>query len=331
MEQFVRGPGPPATPMLLIKHLNQSPPDRKLSLHTLCLRYFQRAPIINDNMKIKGQLILAAALASFHLGNAAYGWSGDQLGGKTRNLVSRSSIQDKKATTAASLFDDRVLQDDLSEVLSTTTGKVMTHEEGNLGRQLVTDSTCVSNSIAVIMGNRTSQALLTCDTADGKHYFVPGIPDTVLQANKKDIIDGIVELNVMEGAYLNDETATLVMPPSLQSQRLEVKDLFKRNNDSNQGQLFDRSRRSLAVTGTRSALVVRIVTSDKAPLGSEADLSNNVFGNDADGHISMKSHFDTCSIGQLKIVEAADRDGKTLRIRKGKFNYTHYLAMKRCL
>ena len=68
VEQFVRGPGPPATPMLLIKHLNQSPPDRKLSLHTLCLRYFQRAPIINDNMKIKGQLILAAALAGFHLG-----------------------------------------------------------------------------------------------------------------------------------------------------------------------------------------------------------------------------------------------------------------------
>jgi hypothetical protein len=271
-------------------------------------------------MKIKGRLILAAALASFHIGNAAYGWSGDQLGGKTRNLVSRSSVQDKKATTAASLFDDRILQDE-----------VMTHEEGNFGRQLVTDSTCVSNSIAVIMGNRTSQALLTCDTADGKHYFVPGIPDTVLQANKKDIIDGIVELNVMEGAYLNDETATLVMPPSLQSQRLEVKDLFKRNNDSNQGQLFDRSRRPLAVTGTRSALVVRIVTTDKAPLGSEADLSNNVFGNGADGHISMKSHFDTCSIGQLKIVEAADRDGKTLGIRKGKFNYTHYLAMKRCL
>lgn len=271
-------------------------------------------------MKIKGRLILAAALASFHLGNAADVWSGDQLGGKTRNLVSRSSVQDKKATTAASLFDDRILQDE-----------VMTHEEGHLGRQLVTDSTCVSNSIAVIMGNRTSQALLTCDTADGKHYFVPGIPDTVLQANKKDIIDGIVELNVMEGAYLNDETATLVMPPSLQSQRLEVKDLFKRNNDSNQGQLFDRSRRSLAVTGTRSALVVRIVTSDKAPLGSEADLSNNVFGNGADGRVdnlTMKSHFDTCSIGQLKIVEAADRDGKTLRIRKGKFNYTHYLAPK---
>jgi hypothetical protein len=99
----------------------------------------------------------------------------------------------------------------------------------------------------------------------------------------------------------------------------------------NQGQLFNRSRRSHAVTGTRSALVVRIVTSDKAPPGSEAYLSNNVFGNGADGRVdplTMKSHFDTCSIGQLKIVEAVYWNGKTLRIQKGKFNYTHYLAMK---
>jgi hypothetical protein len=208
----------------------------------------------------------------------------------------------------------------------------MTRKEGQLGRQLVTDSTCVSNSIVVIMGNQTSRDLLTCDTADGKHYSVPWIPDTVLQANKKDIIDGIVELNIIDGAYLNDETATLVMPPSLQSQRLEVKDLFKRKNeDINQGQLFGRSRRSLAVTGTRSALVVRIVTSDKAPPGSEAYLSNNVFGNGADGRVdplTMKSHFDTCSIGQLKIVEAADRNGKTLRIQKGKCKYTHILQRK---
>ena len=60
-------------------------------------------------------------------------------------------------------------------------------------------------------------------------------------------------------------------------------------------------------------------------------MSNNVFGNGADGRVdplTMKSHFDTCSIGQLKIVEAADRNGKTLRIRKGKFNYTHILQRK---
>jgi hypothetical protein len=116
-------------------------------------------------MKIKGRFILAAAFASFHLGNAAI-WSG-----KTRNLIDKS-VQDA-AITEAPLFDDRVIQDDLSEVLSTTSGKVMTREEGQLGRQLVTDSTCVSNSIAVIMGNKTSRDLLTCDTADGKHYCVP--------------------------------------------------------------------------------------------------------------------------------------------------------------
>ena len=67
---------------------------------------------------------------------------------------------------------------------------------------------------------------------------------------------------------MNDETATLEMPTSLK--KLEVKDLFKKKDDNKQGLLFDRSRRSLAVTGTRSALVICVVTSDKVPAGSEA-------------------------------------------------------------
>ena len=284
-------------------------------------------------MKIAGLAFAAGMVfASFHLGNAADAWVGSQLGGKTRNLVSRS-VQHEAATP----FDDQVLQDDPSGVLPPTwkvlpqSANILGHgtQEGHRGRQLVIDSTCVSNSIVVIMGNKTSHDLLTCDTADGKHYFVPGIPDTVLQANKKDIIDGTVELNVMEGAYLNDETATLEMPTSLA--RLEVKDMFKKKDDNKQGLLFDRSRRSLAVTGTRSALVIRVVTSDNVPAGSEAYLSNQVFGNGADGTVdpvTMKSHFDTCSIGQLKIVEAADRNGKTLRIRKGKLNCNRYSAPK---
>jgi hypothetical protein len=96
-------------------------------------------------------------------------------------LQPHRQVSQDVAITEAPLFDDRVLQDDLSELLSTTTtGKVMTRDEGQFGRQLVTDSTCVSNSIAVIMGNKTSRDLLTCDTADSKHYSVPWIPDTVL-------------------------------------------------------------------------------------------------------------------------------------------------------
>ena len=147
-------------------------------------------------MKIAGLAFAAGMVfASFHLGNAADDWVGSQLGGKTRNLVSRS-VQHEAATP----FDDQVLQDDPSGVLPPTwkvlpqSANILGHgtQEGHRGRQLVIDSTCVSNSIVVIMGNKTSHDLLTCDTADGKHYFVPGIPDTVLQANKKDIIDGTV-------------------------------------------------------------------------------------------------------------------------------------------
>lgn len=50
------------------------------------------------------------------------------------------------------------------------------HEQNLLSRKLADDSTCVSTSIEVVMSN-PSKEFLTCDTADGKHYIVSGVPD----------------------------------------------------------------------------------------------------------------------------------------------------------
>ncbi len=164
--------------------------------------------------------------------------------------------------------------------------------------------------------------LLTCDTANGKHYFVHGVPDHVIQANKNGIIDGTVELIMPEGAYLDEDSATLEMP---RPERLKFKGKITKDGDnSKEGLLFDRSRRSLAVTGTRSALVVRVIASGVATSKSEATLSNAVFGNGADGTVdpvTMKSHFQTCSFGQLNFVPANDRDGRSIRIRNGKHGH----------
>lgn len=94
----------------------------------------------------------------------------------------------------------------------------------------------------------------------------------------------------------------------------------KSGNVSRTG-LSDPSHRSLAVSGTRTALVVRIVASNIAPLKSEATLSNAVFGNGADGTVdpmSLKSMYTTCSHGQLTFVQASDRNGRSINIRKGK-------------
>ena len=185
----------------------------------------------------------------------------------------------------------------------------------------VTDSTCVTTSIAVVMNynTKTSKHLLLCGTANGNHYKVTGVSDNFIQANKHHIINGDVQLSFPEGAYLNAATATMEMP----IQAMEQMQLFtKKRQDSGNSKksLFDRTQLSLAVTGTRSVLVVRIVATDAAPMFSEAHLSNSVFGNGADGTVdavTMKSHFNTCSYGQLNFVQADDRTGRNISIRNG--------------
>ena len=180
-----------------------------------------------------------------------------------------------------------------------------------------TSSTCVNT--VVVVGSSFNQTVpssyLACETWNGKQYRVTGIPDHVIDDNEKSIADGIIELDLPAGAYLDETTATLKLPTS----QLGLK--FKATSGkSRAARLFDRSRRSLAVTGTRSALVVRIIASNIAPGKSEATLSNNLFGNGADGTVdpmTLKSVYTTCSHGQLTIVPASDRNGRSINIRKG--------------
>lgn len=182
-----------------------------------------------------------------------------------------------------------------------------------------TSSTCIN--ILIVAGsfvsgsslNRTiNESYLACETLDGKQYRVNGIPDHVLKAKEKSVIDGVIELDLPEGAYLDERTASLKLPS-------QVGLKFKAKSGSGSTGIFDRSRRSLAVSGTRTALVVRIVASN-APLKSEASLSNAVFGNGADGTVdpmTLKSLYTTCSHGQLTFVQASDRNGRSINIRKG--------------
>ena len=141
-----------------------------------------------------------------------------------------------------------------------------------------------------------------------------GISDHVMKVAKKNVIDGIIELDFREGAYFDESTAMLKLPG-----QVEFKFKERSGNGSSTG-LYGRSRRSLAVSGTRTALVVRVVASDVASLKSEATLSNVVFGNGADGTVdpmTLKSLYTTCSYGQLTFVPASERSGKSINIRNG--------------
>jgi hypothetical protein len=267
------------------------------------------------------------------------------------------------------------------------------HEQNFPSRKLADGSTCVSTSIKVVMSN-PSMEFLSCDTAGGKHYVVSGVPDKVVRANRNGIIGGSVEMSMLEGAYLDDTTATLVMP-TLGIETLEFKEKKQDVDNPNKG---FRSRLSRGSTGTATwtALIIRIVASnDAAPAASEATLSNQVFGigtetcmcikcglsEPQDGlavcsppvegicsasseitvgcysessvlncecdcgnpssttqgtcvngpyvasdPISVKSQFDTCSIGQLNFEMAGDRDGNSIQIRNGKYESLDYIS-----
>jgi hypothetical protein len=207
--------------------------------------------------------------------------------------------------------------------LSTSDGGDLFQEWRHLRRTPTTNTTCATTSVVVIMKsqNKTSTEVLSCDTAEGKHYIVRGVPKHVIKANKKGIVDGAIELTMPAGAYLDEDTATLEMPDP---ERLKLQENTKKGgNKSKEEDLFERSRRSLAVTGTRSALVVRIRASGVVTSKSEATLSNNVFGNGADGTfdpVTMRGHFLSCSHSQLDFRQANDRDGTTIQIRNGKWS-----------
>lgn len=138
-------------------------------------------------------------------------------------------------------------------------------------------------------------------------------PDHVIQANKKGIIDGAIELSMSAGAYLDEDTATLEM---LSPERVKLKvRMGKLGNNPKKRHHSDRSM------GTRSALVVCVTASGVATEFSEARLSHAVFGNGANStldSVTMKSHFKTCSNGQLSFVQVNDRDGRSIRIQNGK-------------
>ncbi len=49
-------------------------------------------------------------------------------------------------------------------------------------------------------------------TSDGKMYRVTGVPDQVVKANWRSIVEGIIELDLPAGAILDDATATVKFP-----------------------------------------------------------------------------------------------------------------------
>ena len=220
-------------------------------------------------------------------------------------------------------------------------------------KKSTTSTTCASSSIVDVQyaDRSIDETYLACETSDGKSFKVKGVPASVVKANRKGIIDGTSELDLPDGSMLDEATGTIDLPPG---QALKFREGLKNGggngngnstgNNGNSGNgggngngnsggkkgssLFDRNRH-LAITGSRSVLVVRVIAADGETSASELRLSDSVFGNGVDGivdAVTLRSQYAACSDGQLNFVEVADKDGTDMLIRNGTSSkFIHYL------
>ena len=194
---------------------------------------------------------------------------------------------------------------------------------GEYHRQLQNSTSFLGcSTTSIVKGMSAGEtSYIVCGTSDGRMYRVTGIPDHVVTSNEGRIIDGTIEMDLPSGTELDDTTATLTLPLNANGRReLKFKNKKRTGTSGNSKALFDRS---LAVTGTRSILVVRVITGDGATTASQASLSDSVFGNGIDGTVDTvtpKSRFSACSHGEINFVEASDRNGQSINVRNGELH-----------
>ena len=220
-------------------------------------------------------------------------------------------------------------------------GGIMTTNANTIRRRLkrpADSSTCDHPSVVEVQyaDHTIEESYISCEQPDGTSYRV-NIPDHVAEKAKGVIFASEhpgqgagIGLELPAGSEIDESTATIIVPPG--------KALGFKNRPAHagangaglnsaadiasiaNGNRPNRDRR-LAVTGTKSVLVVRVIASDASTTDTVERLSDSVFGNNADGNgadaANLASQYDACSHGKLTFVEAPDRTGTDISIVNG--------------
>lgn len=133
---------------------------------------------------------------------------------------------------------------------------------------------------------------LACETPSGMIYKVSSADKNFIKANFRNgkFKSGNTDLIFDEDVMIDEDTAELVTTknPTLKEKT-------------------SKERKLAIVEGQRSVLVVRVVATDGSTGFSEAQLSDSVFGNGADGSpdpVNLKSQYKACSHNKLDFVES---------------------------
>lgn len=149
---------------------------------------------------------------------------------------------------------------------------------------------------------------LVCELDSGEVYNVDA-PDHWLQeqVQNRKILSGLSKIKMPKHSFVDEENFEIKMVemPSIISPLIGEEAPGRRNLGTLEGSL--------------SVLVVRVVASNAYTSASEQQLANSIFGNDSQNPqvINMRSQYAACSHSKLQFIEAADRNGKSSRIRRG--------------
>ena len=213
-------------------------------------------------------------------------------------------------------------------VLVSQSNTVLTSNPNTAGiglRRLVDATTCQSVLNEVQDEDpSTDNSFMSCDTSDGKSYKITGLSKKEVHAHGVAIANEKEELDIPEGSFLDESTATVKTP---KGKKVGFKNKDK-NKDKNKKNVKGKGavgtvdveeagrNRNLqlnggaGVTGTRSVLVVRVVAADASTSFTQAQLSNYVFGTSGDS-FNLKSQYDACSYDQLNFVPATNPPDRT--------------------
>ena len=159
------------------------------------------------------------------------------------------------------------------------------------------------------------ESYMSCETTSGKSYRIEGVDKATMKSNWYDIINEKIDVDFPNGTMMDESIASIKLPPG---QMMKFKKKFKKNKMKPW-----KNRRQLAITGTKTVLVVRVIASDSAPTASINRLSDSVFGNNADGDgsdlVNLRSQYKACSYDQLNFIEATPRTGISVNIVNGMY------------
>ena len=164
--------------------------------------------------------------------------------------------------------------------------------------------------VEVQRSDNSDEPRIEC-SKDGVSYSID-ISKEDIKRNKHGVANNELELDLPQGAKIDKAKGTIkipkgeqasmvsLKPPALNQNKIKFK-VKKKSKDKSTP--WTTSNRRHLTTGTKTVLVVRVVSNDSSTTASANQLSDSVFGTNGD-LVNLKTQYAACSHNQLQFQPA---------------------------